>query len=112
MKNGTIAFSPDAILRLTKKCQFCRFLEPGGYPKTSRAPPGVEDAIFHRSGGVPGPVFERIWRHLGSPLGSVGVPVASLWRSGGRPETPKAVSGAFPGCAAICTATVAVPRVG
>ena len=101
---------PDAVSRLTEKFEFLSFLEPGGYPKTFQAPPGVEGAIFHRSGGAPGPVFESIWRHLGSPLRSVGVPVTSLCRSGGRPGTPKAVSGALSGCAARCTATVAVPR--
>ena len=96
---------------MNPKVEFWSFLEPGGYPKTSRAPPEVEGTIFHRFCEVPGPVFETLWRHLGSPLGPVGVTVGSLWRSAGRPGTPKAASGALLGRIAICTATVAGPRV-
>ena len=90
--------------------KFWSFLEPGGYPKTSRAPLEVEGTIFDRFFGVPGLVFETLWRHLGPPLAPVGVTVASLWRSVGRPGTPKAATGALPGCTAIFTATIAGPR--
>ena len=89
------------------KFDFWSFWEPGGYPQTSRAPPEVEGMIFHRFFGVLSPVFETLWPHLGSPLATV----VLLWGSAGRPGAPEAASGALPGGTAICTATVAGPRL-
>ena len=75
------------------KIRFAIIFGDRGATQGRRAPPEATDTILHPFLGVPERGFERMWRHIGSPLGTIGAHLASLLHACGRPWTEKVPSG-------------------